>query len=666
MSFFSELKRRNVIRVIVLYIITGWVILQAADLLSDILPVPEWTGTLVFTLLILAFPLVVGFSWVYEITPEGIKRESEITRERSITRQTGRRLEILIGVVAAIAIIVVVADRLVPERAEITETRLARAIEEAGGMQADVDASSIAVLPFDDMSEAGDQTYFSDGLAEELLNLLAKLPELKVAARTSSFQFRGGGMGIPEIAESLGVRYVLEGSVRKQGDRIRVTAQLIDGETNFHEWSETYEREQDDIFEIQDDIARKVVAALHVVISSQSEVLLTQKSTEDINAFEAYLRGKDYLRLPASDENLDSAEQYFQSAIDIDNRYGDAYAGLCDSHRARFWMTYETDAFELAEAACNRALTISPRDPEVLISLGKIYNVSDQLERAEENFLRAIEIDDSNSDAYEGLAGTYERQNRIEDAQIALERGIEVQPGYWGAHSAMGAFLFRVGQSDKALPYVQEAVDLSPNNARALSDLGAVLVMLGNFEQARDAWYRSLQIDPTSITYSNLGTASFHLQDFEQAAAMYNRAIELTPNDYQLWGSLGDAYRFMADSQGNALAAYTKAIELAEEHLELNVNDAYTMAAMGFYLSMVDRTDQAERRLEMAIDTAPEDVYVRYFVALAAAATGDSEGAIEASRRAVERGYPITLLKADRGLESIANTPEFRELIGSD
>jgi TolB-like protein/Tfp pilus assembly protein PilF len=663
MSFFSELKRRNVIKVIALYVITGWVILQAADLLSDILPVPEWTETLVFLLLILAFPLVVGFSWVYEITPEGIKRETEVAPDQSITHRTGRRLEILIGVVAAVAIIVVVADRLVPERPAVLESEVSR---ESAEITQTVAEASIAVLPFDDMSEAGDQAYFSDGLAEELLNLLAKLPELNVASRTSSFVYRDAGIGVPAIAENLGVRYILEGSVRKQGERIRVTAQLIDGETNFHEWSETYEREQDDIFEIQDDIARKVVTALHLVISSQSEIILTQQSTDDIRAFEAYLRGKDFLRMPSSAETLDSAEEFFQRAIDIDDRYGDAYAGLCDTHRERFGMTFDPDAFEAAELVCNRALTISPREPAVMISLGQLYRLSDELERSEENFLRAIEFDDQNADAYDGLARTYERQNRLEDARIAFERAIEVQPGSWRAHNSMGGFLFRIGRSDEAISFLREAVDLSPNNARALGSYGAVLVMVGEFEQAREVWYRSLQIEPTAITYSNLGTASFFMQDFEQAAAMYMRAIELTPNDYQLWGSLGDAYRFTPGAESDSVSSYSKAIELAEAHLQLNVNDAYTLAAAGFYLAAVDRADQAERRVALATELAPEDMYIQYFAALAAAAMGDNNGALEAARRAVENGYPVTLLKADAGLQTLADSPAFQELVDTD
>jgi TolB-like protein/Flp pilus assembly protein TadD len=672
MSFISELNRRNVFRVIVLYVVSSWVILQAADVLSGILPVPEWTGSFVFLLLALAFPMVVIFSWVYEITPEGIKRERSVEPEESITHLTGRRLDILIGVIAVLAIVVVIVDRLVPEShvvvesSEATDPAESTDPVESTDPQLSADDDSIAILPFDDMSETGDQAYFSDGLAEELLNLLAKLPELKVASRTSSFSFRDGGADIRTIAAQLGVRYILEGSVRKQADRIRITTQLIDAETDFHVWSEVYEREQNDVFAIQDDIARNVVSALQLVISNRSETMLSRRSTEDIDAFEAYLRGRSFLRMPVSDETLASAEANFREAIELDADYADAHAGLCDTHRERFRVTSDMTAFESAEAACNRALALSPREPSVLISLGQLYRLSGEDFRAEHNFLRAIELDDRAADAYHGLARTYEHQNRFDEAYVAFQRAIDIQPGYWRAHMTMGSFLFRIGRSDEALSFMREAVDLSPNNPRALNSLGSTLYMLGAFDSARDAWYRSLQIDPTPIAFSNLGTASFYLQDFQQAAAMYSRAVELTPDDYQLWGALGDAYRFMPGSEADATSSYEKAIELAEAYLDLNADDGYALAGLAHYLASIGRADQAAWRLARAIELAPSNMYVHYFAALVAASSGDVDAAVNASRRALDNGYPINLLAAEPSLLNLAGSGNFRELLATD
>ncbi|MDH3613717.1 MAG: tetratricopeptide repeat protein [Gammaproteobacteria bacterium] len=664
MSFFSELKRRNIFRVAVLYIIAGWVVLQASDVLADVLPVPAWTGSFVFLLLLLAFPLVVIFSWVYEITPEGIKLEKEIKPDESISHETGRRLNILIGSVAALAIVVVAIDRFVPEEVTAIDQAATTASSEPIAAITQTADNSIAVLPFVDMSVNGDQAYFSDGLAEELLNLLAKLPELKVASRTSSFSFRNKPLDMPSIANQLGVRYVLEGSVRKQGEKIRITAQLIDAQTNFHKWSETYERKQDDIFAIQDDIARNVVTSLHLMLSNQSENILAQRGTETIQAFEAYLQGRNYLRQPVSDETLNAAERFFKQALQIDPRYADAHAGICNTHLERYEHTSDIGAFEQAEQACNRVLTLSPDAPAALIALGRLYRLSGQYDRAAQNYRSAIHIDSGAAEAYDGLARTFEIQNRVEEAREAHQQAIDIQPGFWRGYMSMGSFLFRIGRSDEAIDYMRTAVELSPGNPRALNSLGTVLYMTGNFEDARTAWYRSLQIDPTPIAYSNLGTASFLLQDFEQAAAMYGRAIELTPDDHQLWGALADAYRFMAGQDHLAVANYEKAITLVEEFLDLNSDDAYTLAMLAHYLANTDKPDVASSYLAQARLLSPDNMYVHYYAALIAVKIGDVDGAISASKRAIENGYPSQFLLADAGMAPVIDNPEFRELLG--
>jgi Flp pilus assembly protein TadD len=230
----------------------------------------------------------------------------------------------------------------------------------------------------------------------------------------------------------------------------------------------------------------------------------------------------------------------------------------------------------------------------------------------------------------------------------------------------MGGFLFRIGRSDEALSFMREAVDLSPNNPRVLNGLGSTLYMVGEFDEARDVWYRSLQIDPTPIAFSNLGTASFYLQDFEQAAAMYLRAVELTPDDYQLWGALGDAYRFMPASEADATSSYEKAIELGEAYFDLSADDGYTLAALAHYHASIGRSDQAAWRLARAVELEPDNMYVHYFAALVAASSGDVDAAVDASRRAMDNGYPSNLLAAEPGLRSLADSAKFRELLATD
>ena len=264
MSFFDELKRRNVVKMTLLYAVASWLILQVADLSVSLLELPHWIGKTIFLLLALGFPFVLIFSWVYEMTPEGLRRETNIDSGQSIKPEIGHKMNVLIVVMLALAISGLIADRLMPE----TMVQKAKTNDGEAAVQPDIAISapnrSIAVLPFVNMSSDAEQDYFSDGLAEELLNLLAKVPELRVAARTSSFSLQGRDLQIAEIGRILNVSSVLEGSVRKSGNEVRITTQLIHAEDGYHIWSETYDRRLEDIFAIQDEIAAEVVAQLKI------------------------------------------------------------------------------------------------------------------------------------------------------------------------------------------------------------------------------------------------------------------------------------------------------------------------------------------------------------------------------------------------------------------
>jgi len=262
-KFFHELKRRNVIRTSLAYLVLSWVLLQIGDVLFDALHLDDKALTVMLALLALGFIPVVLFSWIYELTPEGVKRESEVDRSHSITPQTGQRLNIVIIVLLVVALALFTWDRFRSGEGTRSSTNQA-SFHDASDRAVDSEAAqrSIAVLPFADMSANGDQAYFADGISEELLNVLAQVDGLKVAARTSSFKFRGVEHDIAEIGRALNVNTVLEGSVRKAGDKVRITAQLIDVKGGFHLWSESYDRKLDNIFAVQDEIATSIVDAL--------------------------------------------------------------------------------------------------------------------------------------------------------------------------------------------------------------------------------------------------------------------------------------------------------------------------------------------------------------------------------------------------------------------
>lgn len=332
MSFFVELKRRNVYRVGIAYVLMGWVLLQAADFALDLVEAPNWVLQVFVIAVIIGLPIALFFAWAFEMTPEGIKREHEVDRSQSITPQTGRKLDRAIIVFLGVALVLVLAERffLAGDQAE-------------NGVEPTQVAKSIAVLPFADMSQAKDQEWFADGLAEEILNALVKTPDLQVASRTSSMQYKGSEKDISTIAQELGVAHVLEGSVRSATDRIRVTAQLIRASDGFHLWSESYDRDVADMIGIQEDLATNIAMALETTMDPEALAQMADVGTESIEAYQAYLQGVSLQAASLSEvgasEVTQRAYEKFEEARSIDPQFADAHV-----RAANYWKVELTPA----------------------------------------------------------------------------------------------------------------------------------------------------------------------------------------------------------------------------------------------------------------------------------------------------------------------------------
>ncbi|HEY5641903.1 MAG TPA: hypothetical protein VIS31_03430, partial [Woeseiaceae bacterium] len=355
MSFFEELNRRNVIKVAVLYVVASWLLLQVAELLFDALDLPGSWLRLVLALVILGLPLVVIFAWVFELTPEGVKREREVDRSQSITHETGKRINVVIVTLLVVAIAMLGLDRLVPETVHVPQEAPIES-EMAGAP-----AQSIAVLPFADLSPDGDQEYFSDGIAEEILNVLVRIDGLKVASRTTSWGFKGQEvLGIPQIADKMNVRHVLEGSVRKSGDTVRITAQLIDATTDQHLWSETFDRQltTESIFAIQDEIAGAIAAQLGLLIDPGTTKPLHRGDTDNIDAYEVYLEA---WQLFVERRSLRRAVELFEKAVSTDPGFARAWSGLAATYQiAPGWGITDRDYASLARNAAETAIKLNP------------------------------------------------------------------------------------------------------------------------------------------------------------------------------------------------------------------------------------------------------------------------------------------------------------------
>ncbi len=374
MSILSELKRRNVFRMTVLYIVAAWLIMQVTEVLITLAHLPHWIGPTIIWLLAIGFPISLIFSWFYEITPGGISLEKNVDPEQSITHVTGRRLDFLVISLLCAAVILFAYDKWwisgPPEK-------------------------SIAVLPFTNMSDDPEQEYFSDGISEELLNLLAKIPEMTVISRSSAFSLKGKSLSIPETARLLNVAHVLEGSVRKAGSQVRITAQLIEASTDKHLWSETYDRELKDIFAIQDEIAAAIVTALKEHLGLQLEAPPRVIAAANTEAHEAYLRGR-YLIVQRTPASVEGAAREFEKAVALDPEYALAHAELAIAflllRRNAYGSLTQSEGIARAAPHAEQAMALDPTLAEAHAASGYVIWIQGNTDKGLTHFEQAIRI----------------------------------------------------------------------------------------------------------------------------------------------------------------------------------------------------------------------------------------------------------------------------------
>jgi TolB-like protein len=486
MSFYSELKRRNVIRVAVLYAVASWVLLQVGELLFGALGVPPWGIRLLFALLLLGLPLALIFAWVYELTPEGLKREQDIARETSVTAHTARKLDLIVIVLLVCAVGLVLAERFrghAGTASTPSPTSQAAMIAPPGSAS----AVSIAVLPFVNMSEDKANEYFSDGLTEELLNVLANVPGLRVIARTSSFAYKGKDAKIADVARDLNVDNVLEGSVRKAGVRVRITTQLIRAADSSHLWSETYDRDVNDIFAVQDEISKEVVDALKVRLLQAKASVQETGGTHAPEAYEAYLQGRFQKNKGEAEDTLRAALSAFEEAIRIDPGYARAYvgkAGTLSSLASNAYMPYDT-GFRQSRDASMRAIELAPDLAEGYLSLSFVQAAVDlDLKASKVSAERALQLNPGSFDVQQSYAGFQSSLGNHEAAIEAAKKAIELDPLAPQAYLALSSALTNARQYEKAESAARRAVALAADRSSVHGQLGTVLLMLGRPDEA--------------------------------------------------------------------------------------------------------------------------------------------------------------------------------------
>ncbi|NNF67629.1 MAG: tetratricopeptide repeat protein [Gammaproteobacteria bacterium] len=516
---FKELRRRNVFRVAAYYIIAAWLIMQVADVMFPALNLPAWTITFVAALLILGLPIALALAWAFDVTPEGIKRAEAVATPDATASSGWRKLDFLIIAVLGVAVAFLLYERSNSIQQTDSSTSAHR--------------YSVAVLPFVNMSGDQDNEYFSDGVSEEILNELVKLKSLRVPSRTSSFAFKGKDVSLLDIARELKVGYVLEGSVRKSGNRVRITAQLIEATSDSHLWSDTFDRELTDIFQIQREISASIARTLQLKLTPEN-VGADQEDPVGVEAYQHFLEGR-YLVLRRGKEGeagLRQSIELFQQAIDLEPGYARAYAGLGSAHALLTGYSNNAPANSLA--------------------------------LAEESIARAIELDPELGEAYATLGLLRAKELKWAEADQALARAVSLSPNDAQAMMWYGMVLTCSGRTSKALEVLLRANDIDPYSPLVAHWLADVYRNLGEYELSRQQAQRSVDLGTQS---SAMGLYIYHLLqgDLDRAEKTLKESLE---QQGFMSSHVGQVVRAIKDSEYVDVAA--EALEQAASQVPEN------------------------------------------------------------------------------------------------
>ena len=534
-GYLKELQRRNVIRAVVAYVVLAWILLQVSTGLEEALNLPGWFDAVITAMLAIGLPVVAVFSWVYELTPDGVVKTEDVPPANSVTPRTGRRLDIITAVGVVILIGLVLLDRVSDRDVEPDAVPHVETEAEVTTPPEVASDKSIAVLPFVAMTDSKDDEYFADGLSEELLNVLSRIDDLKVAGRTSAFYYKGRNEDLRVIADSLGVAHILEGSVRRSGNQIRVTAQLIKADDGFHLWSETYDRQDGDIFKIQDEISKSVAEALQAEILGMA-VEDTPRSANSAEAQNLYLVAQAALAQRHLASVRQARDMYAQASI-LDPANPRYLAGYAHAVALQYWNSRDiTSAEAIREAgnAIEKALNLGDPSADTLAIAGLVSEV------------RALALND---------------QAAKEDALNYYNEAVRLEPSNILALQWLASIYLDINEPDKSRVAFEKVVKLDPLNTLALTGLANALAGLGRIDDARLHLFKMQSLFPERATvYRYLSSIEYQAGRMDRVVFWRNKAVEADPTPLEIAFLMSGYMTFgWADKALEAAEAYNQA-----------------------------------------------------------------------------------------------------------
>ena len=652
-GFFAELKRRKVYRVAVAYAVGAWLIAQVVTQIFPVFEVSQWALRSMIVLLIAGFPVALILSWAFDITPQGIKRTEDVD---PFDWRSGQ----------------------VP-----AQSRLSR-VEP-------IPEKSIAVLPFENLSDDQQNTYFADGIQDDILSSLAKVADLKVISRTSVRQFRGTDRNLREIGQALGVAHILEGSVRRFGNRVRVNAQLINARTDMHVWSDTFDREMTDLFALQSELAEQIVAALRANISPQERASLQIHPTAHLDAYDLYLRARDLFRWSGAGDPRESGEKalaLLDQAIARDPEFALAYSLASRFHSELYWFGYDKTRSRLAKAkaAVDRALQLRPELGDAHLALGYHYYYGYRdYERAKREFAIAVRATPNDAEVWDGLAAVSRREGKWDDAVANFERARQLDPHNAAVIWNLGETYSSRGRFDDARRTFAEGLSIKPDaHLFALAQAAIELKQNGDTRALRAA-VRKIpgEFDPGGAVTTIALRLSLIERDYDEAERVLRISSRHEYNDQGIGGTAAclDGYGFpkswyeglIARGRGHADLArqmFESARKTTEGCVRRTPEDAKASVMIGLIDAMLGRKEEALREGRRAVELLPtaKDAYdgpiIATNLAVIYAQVGEPDLAIEQLAPLVEipNGPTRALLRVEPEWDALRNDARFAKL----
>jgi TolB-like protein len=537
-KFFAELKRRNVYKVAIAYAVVAWLLMQVASQIFPFFEIPNWAVRLVVLLLIIGFPVALILAWAFELTPEGIKR-AEVADAEPVKRTRERAWVYIVIVASAFSVGLFFLGRYTTSK-------------QSGGVE--LPLKSIAVLPFANLSGNPENAYFAAGIQDEIITRLAKIAELKVISCTSTQRFKSSPDDLPAIAKQLRVANILEGSVQRSGDEVRVNVQLVKAETDTHLWADTFDRKLPDIFQIESDIAKTIAERLQAKLTGAEKKAITTRPTENTQAHQLYLQGRFFWNKRTSDGMMKSID-YFTRAIEKDQAYALVYAGLADAYAIlpNYSKTPWNESYPQAKAAVLKALELDDNVAEAHISLANLRLWNDWGQGAEEEFKRGIELSPSYATGHHWYSIYLSAMGRHQEAIAEMKKAQELDPFSLIINTELGLPYLSARQYDQAIAHFQKAIEMDPSFAFAHFAVAEAYDRKGRYDEALAEHDKAIALaggEPSQgwlaltgllkDTYQKLGGTNYWQTRLELTRKLYNEHAVTTKAVAEIYAILGD------------------------------------------------------------------------------------------------------------------------------